>query len=454
MARALARMTLGTCLSALVACNETSAPGYTLAGETEVEGSSSEGTGEPGGTQLPVTFSTGSGAACGDGVLDAGEACDDGNLEADDGCDASCSPIAAVEWTYTHNGGAGQDDVASGVAIDGTGRVFVVGAEVVQSRDAWIVALAPEGHELWRKTIDAAGFDDAFAEVVVDAAGQVFAAGHEELSPGLRSPMIRAFTGEGADLWKFSEPAAGAGASGVAGLAVADGAIYSTGSEAGYPVRLAIRRHDPGSGAATWKTLAAAGTGDAYAGGIAAAGVEMLAAGAAELDGVLHPLLVRVGHDGTLMASTVEAEHAGAWTDAVAIGSEGEVVVTGRLEARPGAGFDVAVRRIAAGELVRWTQSIDQVAGFDTGRGVAVGAGEEVFVAGAVTSASGDLEIFGARLSGLGETRWTHVNANRGVGLDDHGSAAAFGPGFVVLAGDEQVPGEGANVWVRRFRAE
>ncbi|PCC74920.1 Myxococcus cysteine-rich repeat-containing protein [Nannocystis exedens] len=449
-------MTLGTCLPALVACNVTSPPGYTFAAETGTTATSSgESAADQDGVTPPfVTGSTDAAAVCGDGVIDPGEGCDDGNLEPDDGCDASCTPIAAVEWTYTHNGGAGKDDVACGVAIDGEGRVFVVGAEVVQSRDAWIVALAPDGHELWRKTIDSAGLDDAFADVVVDAAGRVFAAGHEELAPGLRSPVIRAFTGEGADLWKFSEPVAVAGASGIDGLAVADGALYSTGSEAGPQVRLAIRRHDPDSGVALWKTTTAASASHAYAGGIAEAGAQMIAAGAAELGGVLHPLLVRVEHDGTLVTTQIEAARAGAWSDVAPIGSEGEVLATGRIEPTPGAGFDVAVRRISGADEPRWSQTIDHVAGFDAGRGVAVGAGEAVFAAGAVTSESGDLEIFGALLSGPGELRWTHVNANAGLGLEDHGAAAAFGPGFVVLAGDEQVPGEGANVWVRRFRAE
>jgi cysteine-rich repeat protein len=450
-------MTLGTCLSALIACNETSPPGYTFAVEA---GMTSEGThgetaaGQDGEPPAHLTNSTTEGPACGDGVIDPGEGCDDGNLAPDDGCDATCWPEAAVEWTYTHNGGAGQDDVACGVAIDGEGRVFVVGAEVVQSRDAWIVALAPEGHELWRKTIDSAGFDDAFADVAVDAAGRVYAAGHEELVAGVRSPVIRAFTGDGADLWKFSEAALAAGGSGIDGLALADGALYSTGSQAETQVSLAIRRHDPASGAAAWKTTTVAEATNAYAGGIAESGAQMLAAGSAEIEGVLHPLLVRVEHDGSLAMTQVEAAHAGAWSDVVAIGGEGEVLVSGRIEPTPGAGFDVAVRRISGRDVVRWSQTLDHVAGFDVGRGAAVGAGEEVFVAGSVTSVSGDLEIFGARLSGPGELRWTHVNANPGPGLDDHGAAAAFGPGFVVLAGDEQVAGEGANVWVRRFRAE
>ncbi|WP_434427338.1 hypothetical protein [Nannocystis pusilla] len=454
MARVLARMTLGTCLSALVACNESSPPGYTLAAETGSDATSSSGAAQDGLVPPYVTESTTAAAVCGDGVIDAGEGCDDGNLDAEDGCDASCTPIAAVDWTYTHNGGAGQDDVACGVAIDGEGRVFVVGAEVVQSRDAWIVALAPDGHELWRKTIDSAGLDDAFADVTVDAAGRVFAAGHEELAAGVRSPVIRAFTGEGADLWKFSEAAPAAGASGIDGLALADGALYSTASEAGDQVRLAIRRHDPASGEAAWKTTTAASASHAYAGGIAESGAQVIAAGAAELAGVLHPLLVRVEHDGSLATTQIDEAHAGAWSDVTPIGSEGEVLVTGRIEPVPGAGFDVAVRRISGRDEPRWAQTFDHVAGFDAGRGVAVGANEAVFVAGAVTSVSGDLEIFGALLSGLGELRWTHVNANRGVGLEDHGAAAAFGPGFVVLAGDEQVPGQGANVWVRRFRAE
>jgi len=36
---------------------------------------------------------SGSGAACGNSVIDAGEACDDGNKVSDDGCAADCQQI-------------------------------------------------------------------------------------------------------------------------------------------------------------------------------------------------------------------------------------------------------------------------------------------------------------------------------------------------------------------------
>ncbi|MCY1062801.1 DUF4215 domain-containing protein [Nannocystis sp. SCPEA4] len=453
-------MSLWTCLSVLVACDDSAAPGWTFGGDAWA----STGTTGDGPTSVteaspltPTTTdgpTTGAPLTCGDGVIDPGEVCDDGNLEPDDGCDAACMPIAAVEWTYTHNGGAGKDDVASGVAIDRTGRVFVVGAEVVQSRDALIVALAPDGAELWRKTIDSSGFEDAFVEVAVDGNNHVYAAGYEEIAAGVKAAVIRGFSADGEDLWKFSEAPPAAGLSGIDGLALGDGALYSTGSEDGPDSRLVVRRHEIATGAAVWKTSTQADASAAFAGGIAVWGPHMIAVGSALVGTELHPLIVQVTHTGEVTWTAVESRHRGAWSDAAAIGNAGDVVLAGRLEPVDGQGFDVAVRRITVEGAAVWAQTIDHVAGFDDGRGVAVGAGQAIFVAGAVTTSSGDSEIFGARLSGAGERRWTHVNANRGVGLDDHGTAAAFGPGFIVLAGDAQVAGEGANVWVRRFSAE
>jgi len=452
-------MTFWTCLSALVACDDSASPGWT----SGLSASASAGTGTDGLTEgtestlVPTTTTTAATESlwtCGNGTIEPGEVCDDGNLEPDDGCDAACMPVAAVEWTYMHNGGASQDDVASGVAVDRSGRVFVVGAEVVQSRDALILALAPDGSALWRRTIDSFGFDDAFTDVAVDGDGRVYAAGYEEVAAGVKSAVIRGFSSDGEDLWTFSEVPPMAGFTTIEALALADGALYSTGSEDGAAVSLVVRRHAVDDGAVVWKTATTADATAAFAGGLATWGPHMIAAGSALVGEQQHPLIVQVTHAGEILAATIAVEDRGAWADVATLGGAGDVVLGGRLESADRHGFDVAARRITAQGATVWTQTIDHVDGFDAGRGVAVGAGQAVFVAGAVTTASGDSEIFGARLSGAGERRWTHVHANRGAGLDDHGTAAAFGPGFVVLVGDEQVAGEGTNVWVRRFSAE
>lgn len=465
VARAFDRMTLGTCLLALAACNEESAPGGATASSATASTSASDEVTETGGPSssmgaIEVTTSVGTGTTdmatpgCGDGVLDPGEGCDDGNAEPGDGCDAACVPMATVEWTYTHNGGADNDDSAAAVAIDPSGRVIVVGAEVVQTRDALILALAPDGAELWRKTVDAAGFADEFFDVAIDADGRIYVAGYEEIEAGIESAVVRAYEADGTAVWKFSEEPPEPGLTRVEGLALADGALYSTGSEAGLSaMNLVIRRHALATGAAAWKTSTLAGATSAHAGGIAASGAEMLAAGHVELAQEAHPLLVRVDHGGTIRSEAIELERRGAWADAATVGGDGDVVVSGRL-AGADEEFDVAVRRVAIDGMVRWTHTADHMQRFDAGRSVAVGAGEELFVAGVVTTASADREIFGGRLSGTGEPRWRHVHANRGAGLDDLGAGAAFGAGFVILAGAEQAPGEGANVWVRRFSAE
>ena len=79
-------------------------------------------------------------------------------------------------------------------------------AETGQTRDSLIIALSPDGQEQWRRGIDGqAGHDDGFYDVVVDDAGRIYVAGFEELEPDSRTAVVRAFTPDGGDLWRFAE---------------------------------------------------------------------------------------------------------------------------------------------------------------------------------------------------------------------------------------------------------
>lgn len=91
--------------------------------DTADEGESTNGS----STSAPTT-SASDPALCGDGHVDDGEACDDGNAEPHDGCDSTCARTGALSWYYESAAGH-----ASGVAIDATGRIVVVGEEAGQA---------------------------------------------------------------------------------------------------------------------------------------------------------------------------------------------------------------------------------------------------------------------------------------------------------------------------------
>src|SRR5690606_16535930 len=132
-------------------------------------------------------------AVCGDGVVAETEICDDGNDDPDDGCNKACEQTGAVEWTYTHNGAASKYDSALGVAIDATGKIIIVGYEsnAMNKSDMLLIALGPDGKELWKKTIEgAAALHERFSSVVLDDAGNIYASGYEEIDKDISDAVV------------------------------------------------------------------------------------------------------------------------------------------------------------------------------------------------------------------------------------------------------------------------
>lgn len=394
-------------------------------------------------------------AICGDGEIDPGELCDDGDPDESDGCNATCEPVAAIAWTYTHDGDAHKTDAAVGVAVDKTGRIIVVGAETVKNRDGLIIALSPAGEELWRRTYDGlAGLDDYFYDVVLDDAGQIFVAGWEEVTQDNNVPVVRAFDPDGGELWRFAETPANSGYAAVEGLALADGALYSVGGEKGVDgFEFVVRRHDVGTGAAAWRTATRAGWKLADGQAIHATADRLVAVGYVQDNTEIHPLTLVLDPAGAIVSETLQDLPWGFWYDITPIGDAGDLMLVGRTFMPGVIDRDVIIRRVDADFAEQWTHIYEHEVLEDMGNSVAVGANEAVFVAGAVTTASaadGAYDILGARYSGAGALLWTDVTDNPEQHGDDFGNAAAAGPGFFVLAGYETTPGS-VDVWVRRY---
>ncbi|MFY0541941.1 DUF4215 domain-containing protein [Nannocystis pusilla] len=200
-----------------------------------------------------ATTSTSTGpvpAVCGDGIVADSEVCDDGNDEPDDGCNKSCEKTGAVLWTYTHNGAADEDDVMGAVAVDPTGKIIIVGNEGITpaDRDMLIIALNPDGTELWKKTYpDDNGLPNFFNAVVIGDDGTIYAAGVEQLMKDVAAPVVRSFDPDGNEGWTFIEPSADMLGGSLSGLLLADGKLYSSGGEdlSDKASQLVVRRHDP-----------------------------------------------------------------------------------------------------------------------------------------------------------------------------------------------------------------
>lgn len=395
---------------------------------------------------------------CGDGFVDETEVCDDGNDDPDDGCDEQCTKTGAVEWTYTLDGDANKDDAALGVAIDSTGRIIVVGylGDDTNHVDMLLLALAPDGTELWRTTLKgAAGLDDQLTGVVIGADDTIYVAGFEETMSGVTEAVVRAFDADGGERWVYSDPGPVAGFAVARGLTVTADALYTVGTEEllDSGAHLVVRRHDLATGVAAWKTPAPNDIMLTAGYAIVTSGPDLLAIGLAAQSNVTRPLIARFTVDGALVSTDIEDHPGGAWSDAAPIGDQGDLVLAGRRAPPGDTEIDVVVRRVGPDLSEKWSQTFDQELLTDEARGVAVGADEAIFAAGSSVKQGEGYNIYGARFASDGAPQWMHLYDNPDAHLNDNGMDAAFGDGFVILAGYETVLGHGTNVWIRRLKS-
>jgi cysteine-rich repeat protein len=436
----------------------------TTSGTSEPDLTTTTSTGAP-TTDEPTTTTTTTTtgpapAVCGDGVVAESEVCDDGNDEPDDGCDKKCEKTGAVLWTYNHSGAAGEYDSVGGVAVDPTGKIVIAGREGTSQTDGamLLIALDPDGTELWKKTYPAAsGLSSAFYAVALGDDGTIYAAGVEETVEDVGAPVVRSFDPDGNEGWTFIEPPADMIGASISGLLLVDGALYSTGAEdlTADDTQLTLRRHDLATGEAEWKAVTQADFPHALGYGVVKTEAGVLVAGLVRDDeNWTRPLLVVVDEGGAIVSVEVEEHPGGAWFDAEAVGPAGDIALVGRRRPEGVTGYDFGVRRVGPDLAEKWIDIIDHEFLYGTGNGLAVGPDEQIFASGFHVAPGQFDDVFAAFYAGDGARQWTHTYNNDDIDLYDEAADAGWGPGFLVLAGQSTVLGEDANVWVRAFKAE
>jgi len=166
------------------------------------------------------------------------------------------------QWVALYNGPANWEDIAYGLAVDGSGNVYVTGTsdggETVQDQDYATVEYNASGAEQWVARYNAAaGSDEAYA-VAVDGSGNVYVTGTSDSGAGGNDIYDYATVGydaSGVELWvaRYNGPAAGDDAA--LDLAVdGSGNVYVTGASTGVGTGgdYATLKYDASSGAQGW----------------------------------------------------------------------------------------------------------------------------------------------------------------------------------------------------------
>lgn len=84
-----------------------------------------------------------------------------------------------IVWTATYNGAANQDDCGRGLAVDGSGNVYVTGYTKSGDKQAILLKYNSSGQQQWSKILDPEDGDDELAAVDFTSDNQIFAAGYQ-----------------------------------------------------------------------------------------------------------------------------------------------------------------------------------------------------------------------------------------------------------------------------------
>ena len=376
-----------------------------------------------------------------------------------------CGTIFAAEgdviWTKTYNGTANDWDFGCDIAVDGSGNVYVTGYEWVtgEGTNIWVRKYDSDGNELWTRTYNGTANDeDEGYGIAVDGSGNVYVTGYEEVAGELDNIWVRKYDSEGNEVWTRTH-------NGPAGLDdgsydIADdgsGNVYVTGYETvtGESNNIWVRKYDT-DGDVIW-TKTHNGTASDYdvGNGIAVDGSgNVYVTGAETVAGEQYNIWVRkYDSDGDeVWTKTYNGRDDGNdYGYGIAVDGSGSVYVTGS-ETVTGEEENIWVRKYDSDGNEIWTKTYNGTAnGEDAGRGITIDGSGNVYVTGYEEDTEESLNIWVRKYDSGGNEVWTRTY-NGAANDDDEGYGIAIdGSGNVYVTGCERVTGEEFNIWVRKY---
>ncbi len=370
-------------------------------------------------------------SVCGDGILGPDEACD----VAADGCDADCHLTATPTWTVTR----GDPDILMTAPIDVVvgpdGQIVVLGSSWGGTADpegeGWLVALDASGAERWQRTVPYPVRDALFpSRIAVDADGNICHQG----------PGLSCFDPDGAPLWDETLPPMRT----VTALAIADDAVYTAVHGPGEfgeggPIG-SLRRHDPLTGELAWEQVLDP---DAAVGLILAvtlAGDTLVAMGLATGKGEPSFGFACFAAATGVLASCQPTQSDALDSSLIGL-PDGDVIVTAYAD------DGSSLRRLGQGGELRWSAPLSAVG--DNLADLALGPDQTLAVVGH-RGADPTWHGFVRTLSIDGASGWDLEYSPSDLHGNLVATGVAFGPGFLVAVGSEDVAAR-TTTWIRRI---
>jgi len=375
-----------------------------------------------------------------------------------------CGTVFAAEgdviWTRTYDSPGAGEDGGYGIAVDGSGNVYVTGYVTGVEHDVWVGKYTSDGYLVWTSTYNGTGnVGDEGRGIAVDRNGNVYVTGYETVTGEGRNIWVRKYTSGGGEVWTktYNGPAPAPGGNDEGhGIAVdGSGNVYVSGCEydTSGKQNIWVRKYTSG-GDEVWTTTYNGifnGSDEGY--GIAVDGSgNIYVTGFQEVSGTLEIWVRKYDSDGNEVWTRTQggppAERSGS---GIAVDGSGNVYVSG-ADYDAVKGYSIWVRKYdSEGEGI-WTRTYDSPGeGEDGGYGIAVDGSGNVYVTGYETVTGEEKNIWVRKYNPNGDEIWTRTH-NGSLSDDDEGHGIAVdGSGNVCVAGVDWDAVKGWSIWVRKY---
>ncbi len=317
-------------------------------------------------------------------------------------------------WIATLGGSS--SDYGLGIAVDSSGNVYVAGYTTSQGAgngDVLITKYNTSGTIQWQRSLGGASSDAGYG-IAVDGSGNVYVTGYTgSQGAGGSDALITKYSTSGAIQWQRS--LGGSGGDYGRDIAVdSSGNVYVTGytlSQGAGSSDALITKYNT-SGTIQWQRslggsdfdygygIAVDSSGNVYVAGIT------LSQGAGGSDA----LITKYDTSGTIQWQR-SLGGAGSETGyGIAVDSSGNVYIVGRTNSQGAGGDDVLIAKYNTSGTIQWQRSLGGV-GSDEGLGIAVDSSGNVYIVGRTNSqgAGGD-DVLIAKLPGDGTLTGSYGN--------------------------------------------
>lgn len=355
------------------------------------------------------------------------------------------SSTGTTRWTSIYNGSGNSIDLASAIAVDGSGNVYVTGSSVGVGtyEDYATVKYNSLGAQQWAARYDGASFDyDAASTVAVDGSGNVYVAGVSYGTITDEDVVTLKYNASGAQQWEVYYNGLGNSSDDASGVALdASGNIYLTGtsydlvSQSDY----ATVKYDP-AGNQLW-VVRYNGSGDAED---FASSIVVDASGNVYVTGTSYGFTS--GYDITTVKYSSAGNQlwvaryttSGIATDeafAITLDGSGNVYVTGSRYSAVSQSDYVTIKYTSSGSQ-SWVAAYNGTGNFtDEATSVAVDASGNVYVAGGSTGITSGIDIATVKYNSSGSQQWVTRYAASGDSTDRGVRVRADGSGNVYTLG-------------------